>query len=306
MDGVRAPAPAFRYADVGAEHRDWLRGRAEHINMLGYKTVCTLVETGRVLAEVSTRLKKSRTFRRWVAAELPFSRAWAYHLIRIAEAFGPHVRPDAAEVIETKALVILSAAPPGARAYALELARDGTRVTAAAAREIVAAHRPAPDPDREAVRGHEANMRSIREAERRDRAAAAPPADDLVRKARLADMILALAGLRGVVTITTVDDEEDDGEAPFHVSALLPTGRRAATRRALADAVAAVLEAEETRRCLGPCGREKPLGEFGENRLKRGGKNPYCKACERVRLGSLKRAAKAEARRKREEQRDAS
>lgn len=283
-------APAFRYADVAPAHRDWLRAQAEHVNALAYRTVCDYVRIGQVLAEARRRVR--RPFRRWVAAELPFSRAWAYHLMRIAAAFGPHVRPDAPEQIDSKALVLLAAAPPGARAYALEQAAGGRRVTEADAREIVAAHRPQPDPTRAEAREYERGARGVLGPD-----ATRAPAGDEARAAAAWAMLQRLAGLGGVVTVGTVDDADPDaGDSPaYHVAALLPAGRRDAVRRSLADAVAAVLGEEPTHECPG-CKARKPVGEFGADGSRPSGKSTYCKACARERTArgkKLKRAARA-------------
>ena len=96
MDGTTALVPAFRYADVPDADRDWLRRRAEDVVGLTYRAVCDHVRVGLVLTEARGRLR-GRVFRRWVAAELPFSRAWAYKLMALARAFGDHVQPGRVE-----------------------------------------------------------------------------------------------------------------------------------------------------------------------------------------------------------------
>ncbi|HYH69395.1 MAG TPA: DUF3102 domain-containing protein [Urbifossiella sp.] len=303
MPGPAPLVPVFRHADVPVALRDELRTRAEQVRTLAYRTVCDYVRIGQALAEARRLLRRiDGGFRAWVAAECPFSREYAYKLMRVAESFGPFVRHDAPEVIAPEALVILSVAPPGAVAFAVEQARDGERISTAYAREIVAAHRPQPDPGRAQLKAHEEAMAPIRDAEKGDRQDAREAdreaAAERDRAARAMEQLARLAAAGGVVTVSTVDDADDDADddpAPFHVSAILPTGRRAETRRSLADAIAAVLEEEVNRRCHGPCKQVKPVGEFGENRHKTQGKCSRCKVCERERhrVRKLKKRAAA-------------
>jgi hypothetical protein len=298
LSGIAVIAPAFSLVDVPAEHREFITKAGRKIEGYAYCAVCDYVRIGLILAEAKARVR-GRTFRRWVAAELPMSRAWAYQLIKVGQAFGPFIRPDADEVFDAKALVLLASAPPAAVAYALEQAGDGKKVTVEDAREIVAAHRPQPDPTREQVKAHDKTMKPIRDAEKAARAAAAAAAGDPLRAARAWAMIEKLAGLGGPVVVSTVaddgDDEEDD-PPPFLVVAHVPGDLRRAVRRSLVDAVAACLGEEEDRECP-RCKVTKPVGEFGANASKPRRLNTYCKTCERKRLRRFKKAAKAKVRR---------
>lgn len=286
--------PVFRLANVSAEDAEWLRSKTEYIKSLAYRTICDYVRQGEALAEVRQRLRKDRKFRGFVEAELPFGVKYAYKLIGIAEAFGPFVRPSAPEVITSGALVILSAAPAEVVAYAVEQAGDGHRVNAREARQMIAEYRrrvtPSPEvaaAHRAAVAVHEEEELKLAEERARKHEAAAGALERLERLAR-----------GGVVTVSTVDDADDaddaDDPAPYHVSALLPTGPRSAARQQLGDAIAAVLGEETTRFCPG-CKADKPVAEFGEHRGKATGRSSRCKVCERARIQAHKKRRRAEA-----------
>ncbi|HYH64786.1 MAG TPA: hypothetical protein VD866_08850, partial [Urbifossiella sp.] len=271
MSGAAQLVPLFRYADVPAEHHEWLRRRAEDVTATAYRVVCDYVRIGQILAEVAERLRRRRLFRAWVDAFCPFGRAYAYKLMQVAAAFGPFVRPDADEVITSGALVILSAAPAEVVAYAVEQAGDGHRVNVREARQMVADYRRRVTPSpavaaahRAAVAAHEGEELKLAEERARKHEAAAGAWDRLERLAR-----------RGVVTVSTVDDAGDDDTddpSPFHVSALLPGGPRSAARQTLGDALAAVLGEESTRWCPG-CKADKPVAEFGSHQGKATGKS---------------------------------
>ncbi len=286
-----ALVPVFRYADVPPADREWLRAKADDIRSHAYRAVCDYVRIGQALAEARARLRKKRRFRAWVESDLPFGRAYAYKLIKVAAAFGPHVKPDSPTTIAPEALVVLAAAPADVVAYAVEQAADGHRITARDAKHLVVDYhrRGTPTPGESAR--HRAAVAACDAEERR---LLLETVKDSERAVLAVERLGRLARAGAVVTVAAVvDDDDADGDPPpFHVTALLPGGTRAATRRALADALAAVLGEEATRYCPG-CKADKLFGEFGENRLKPGGLESRCKVCERARHRDRKRRLKA-------------
>lgn len=292
-----AVAPAFRWGDVAAADRDWLRRRTGDLHALVYRSACDLVRMGLVLAEVRAKLPWG-AYGAWLGAETPYSRATAYRLMAAGAAFEPYL--SQIETIEPCALYLLAqpAVPASARAYAVELAGDGEPVTHAAARQILDAHRPTPDPGRAEMRAHDATMRGIRSAEKGERAEAERPPDP----ERLAGHWAALEKLAAecsVVHVSLLEDADGDDAPAYSVSLHWrdrPPGApderpRNVVRRRLADAIRAAAGMEEEKYCPG-CRATKKAGEFGECGDQPDGRNPRCKVCERARRKSNRKRPK--------------
>ena len=78
---------------------------------------------------------------------------------------------------------------------------------------------------------------------------------------------------------------------------------RNAVRADLYDALMYLAGTEETQRCSGPCGEDKPLVDFSKNALNPSGRNYRCRDCEKERRGAMRaeKRAKREAERARQQ-----
>ncbi|VTT96583.1 Uncharacterized protein OS=Cyanothece sp. (strain ATCC 51142) GN=cce_3069 PE=4 SV=1: DUF3102 [Gemmataceae bacterium] len=291
-DAALTPAVAFSYSALPAGQRDWFRAAAGQVRALAYRTACDMIRVGLLLADARGRVKR-RTFRAWLAAELPWSRSHAYRLIQVGQAFGPLVDATRAERIDPTALYLLARpeVPAGARKYAVELA--GNRpVTAADAREILEAHRWTPDPTRDEVKAHEGVMKPVRDAERAAERAAAGPGGEARQAAAWRALQALVAGATVVHVAAIVEDDGPDagGDDPLYSVTVYAEGDRPrnVVRRGLADVIGAAAGLEPEKVCPG-CQESKPLGLFSRNRKMADGANRYCKACERSRLAALKK-----------------
>lgn len=278
---------AFAYSTLPASCRERVRAVAERVRAVAYRTAREMIGVGRLLGEVRGLLKK-RTFRRWLAAEFPWSRSHCYRLIAVADTFGPLVPAEddrACDRIEPTALYLLARpeVPEGARSLAVAISAD-RRVTAGDAREILAAARPAasPDPDR----GEVSALVPLRGPDRKPRAT--PPPESLADPAAAWAALEGLAARSRVVHIGNVA-EEDGEDAPLYSVTVYSDddGPRNKVRRTLADAVMAAAGREPEKLCLA-CAATKPVGEFGLVGGNGDGRNRYCKICERKRQAKVK------------------
>lgn len=296
---MTSPAPAspaaagWSYALVPASCRDWLRAAAEQARALAYRTACDMIRVGGLLRGARKRVKR-RTFRAWCEAELPWSRSHCYRLMAVADLFGPLVEPAAAERIVPTALYLLARpeVPPAARNYAVELSAERV-VTATDAREILAAHRRTPDPDKAGVREYERRVKLVRKDEdARDREAGrgrggVPP------EAAWAALEKLVASAT-VVHVGTIAEEQGEDDPLYSITVHAEDDRpRNFVRRGLADAVLAAAGREPEKLCPS-CNETKPAGQFGRNKSMPGdGKARCCKVCERGRLAAHKARKKA-------------
>lgn len=282
------PARGFRWSDVTAADREWLRRRTEDVVTYAYRTACDLVRLGQVLAEVRARVPRG-TYVAWLADQTPFSTAHAYRLLAVADAFGAYL--SQIEKIEPCALYLLAqvSTPPAARELAVQAAGDGRRVTRALALEMLAAARPEPEPTAAEVRAHERRAAGLKlEAKAQPAAGEGSPAwlwtvfEELVANSRL-------------VHVAKVDDPDDDVLYTVTCHRELDTPV-VAVRRSLGDAVAAAAGREPVKVCPG-CGADKAVGEFGFDATNADGRNRYCKVCERNRRSENRKKARERKRR---------
>ncbi len=293
----REPTSAFDYSAMSQEQCNWFQRTRDDVRSLAYRTACDMIRIGQLLAAARDRVDR-RTFTAWILAELPWSRSHAYRLIQVGETFGALVDPKSEERIEPTALYLLARpeVPPQARAYAIELAAD-RNVTAADAREILAAHRSVPDLTREEVKAHDANMKSIRDEEgSADRRTAKAEATDTGRVTASWESLTKLVAESSVVHIVTIGEEggdSDEDEPLYSVTVYADDDRpRNFIRRSLADAIQAAAGKEREKVCAG-CETSKPLSMFSNNKALSDGRTRRCKHCERNRLSAFKRKKKA-------------
>ena len=130
-------------ADLSAADRQFLRDKVGVIRLLARQCGETVLHIGRHLRDVRDRIPGR--FDGWVQAEFSWSRGHCYKMMSVAEAFDGV--PQLANRFDSSALYVLSSpsAPPKAREFAVDLARDGEYVSHAMARDIIAAVKDRPE-----------------------------------------------------------------------------------------------------------------------------------------------------------------
>lgn len=274
--------PVFRWADVPAADRPWLRDATEQIHFLAHRVGISVVGIGLAIAAAKERLPRG-LFERWLAAELPWSPATARRLMAIGRTFKDYTTQ--VERIERSALYVLTdtRVPAAAREYAIELADDGQTVTHALARQIVAAHK-------ERLFVHRADVAGLAPLRREDKPTAAAPARPPSPEERAWAALEHLARANGMVHVGVIADEP--GDVLWSVTTQEGGRPRALVRSSLAECVLQLAEREAERRCP-RCGQKKKEGEFGTCRAAADGRARCCKACERARIKAIKQRQKA-------------
>ncbi len=293
--GSAPDAAPFRWGDVAAPDRDWLRRRTEDVGTFSYRIGCDYVRLGVILGEVRGRLRHG-TYLAWLAAETPFTPAHAKRLRAVGHAFGEYVAQMAQiEPFAPSALYLLAQpqVPAQVREYAVELAAEGKPVTRADAQEMIAATRARVFASKAeaaaAIKAHDATMREVRQAEgatRADHNAAVRL--DAARLAKLAAALLALVRDCTLVHITTVDDTEGDDpqySVTVHREHDVP---RCAVRADLTEALESAGGWEREKRCPG-CRAVKKLSAFAYDRTTADGHVGRCRMCEGGRVSASKK-----------------
>lgn len=282
--GATEPATPFRYEALPADVAPALRRNAEEIRALATKRAVGLVRIGLLLADARGRCK-ARTFRRWIGAELPYSRATCYRLISIGQAFGPLIGDEDSGVtarIDAMALVLLARpeVPPEAREAAVQLASK-QRVTVADARQILTVNQRGPELESAEVNRHENRIRRLVPGMGVKEPAPLDPAP-------FWNAIRDMFNEGATVHIGPLD--EMDGEFPplASVTVYHPEDRpRNHVRRRLEDAVLAAATREPEKWCS-TCSETKPVTLFGDNDKEPDSRNRYCRDCEKTRLLKIK------------------
>lgn len=281
--GATEPATPFRYEALPADVAPALRRNAEEIRALATKRAVGLVRIGLLLADARGRCK-ARTFRRWIGAELPYSRATCYRLISIGQAFGPLIGDEDSGVtarIDAMALVLLARpeVPPEAREAAVQLANK-QRLTVADARQILAVNQRGAELESAEVSRHENRVRRIIPG----MGANPEPVDPAPFWNAIKEMFSQGATLH----IGPIDESDAEFAPLASVTVYHPEDRpRNHVRRRLEDAVLAAANMEPEKTCPS-CSETKPIGLFGDNDKEDDGRNRYCRECEKTRLLKIK------------------
>lgn len=275
-------APPFRYGQIAAEHREWLRQTTTTIRTALRRTAANLVQVGRAIADARERLPRGQ-WQEWAVAEMPWSLAQTKRLMAVGRVFGD---PSAAAQIERFGPSALYAfcspdCPRSAREYALELAADGQRITHALAKEILDAHRREPDPDAKEVRAY------ARAAKQLDATRDDPPDLPAAEVHRLAGEALAeLAGKSTLVHIGTAAEDDGEDRPLFSVTAY---GRgndapyQCRQGYSLVDVLMVLCGRPRRKKCPG-CSRHREVTKFAVNASQPDGWNRRCRECETKRL----------------------
>lgn len=139
----------FDYAALDAETRIVVEQRARELKE-DYRqfqahirnTVETAWRMGEKLLDVQKRLKDDGRFLTWIDAEFPFKRRNAYRFMNLATHFEFANLANVEIGLSAAYLLTEPSTPEEARSEALELAASGQTITHAAAKQIVAAHKP--------------------------------------------------------------------------------------------------------------------------------------------------------------------
>lgn len=135
------------YASLDVETRIVVQQRTTEIKTLMRRTAQDIVEIGLKLAEVKARLGHG-FFYAWLHAEFEWSESAALKFMQVAERFKSVNFTDLQVAPAALYLLAAPSAPESAREEALLRAEEGEPITHRVAREIVAAHRAMPTPDR--------------------------------------------------------------------------------------------------------------------------------------------------------------
>lgn len=124
--------------------REWLAGRTDELHRLFRVTARSVIEAGRIIAEVKARLGPGY-YLAWVSHALPFSARTASAMQAVAAAFGG-VESETLDHLDPTALYVLvrEDVPEPVRESSLARAAAGEHVTAASVRAAIAqARKPA-------------------------------------------------------------------------------------------------------------------------------------------------------------------
>lgn len=270
--------------DLKPDERRKLAEAAGAIKFLCKNAAADILRIGGHLLAAKTVLGTKR-FPDWCRDTFAWGMADVARMIAVARAFAG-VPKDALDGFDPTALYALSApsAPPAARHAAIEAVRDGRRVSAAAARELIAAARgtvrPADEP-------------------RTPRPERAVRDDDTLERLAYPALVALTAGGAGVLVRQLDDAEEDDPTArPWRCQVFRPDGTTAppvVSKDSLASAITLAAGTQPDRECKG-CGAVAPV--FDGFSRKAGyplGRSFFCRRCEVRRVGDKKKLARGTA-----------
>ena len=130
----------FNYSVLGAEYGEMVEMKTKSIRLLMHRTTKSILEIGRVLAEVRDVIRRKH-FSAWLEAEFSWSAATADKWIRLNKMFGDL---DCVDQFRIESLLHLSRKHVNEQAVseAIDLARSGVRVTVKRANKLVAKYQP--------------------------------------------------------------------------------------------------------------------------------------------------------------------
>lgn len=270
---------SFPWPLVPEDQRAWLADTTLTIHRSLKRAVADLMRIGGLIAETKKRLPHG-LYESWVETQLPWTVRTSCRLTGIYEAFRDH-GDDTLEQFDVSALYAFAqpSAPPQARDYALERAKDGDRITKKLAWEIIAA------------------QRSMPELTKREIAGAAPVDTRHENVSPVSRMAAeetpehkAFAVLKGLlaeghtVYLSGIIEEGDDA---VQLSGTVLAERKTIRRAAGVDPVELILHlgGVENRRTCGRCHEEKTATDFP---VVHGGgytsRCSFCRKCERERI----------------------
>lgn len=275
----------FDYSSLDRQLQPWLRRKTCRLRDFVQLTAVVAVKIGRELIKTKERLP-DRTFRRWVAAELPWSISKVSRLMQVARTF---VDADVGK-FSASALYVLCwpGAPESARSEALAMVREGHAVTHRIARELLELHRNKP-PGEEREPPAQIGARKPK-AEKVDYNPVAEASEIAADAAAWRNMREAAAKF-GTVHISRVDDE--DYGPTFTIAGLLESGKtRTVTRADFGMAAGALVENESMKLCK-KCKEPLALGRFSLDARTPDGRNRRCRDCEAKRREERRRKERA-------------
>jgi len=277
-----APALADFYAGLDPAEGAWLRERTGRIQTSCRRVLADLVVVGGILIEAKDRIGYGN-FIGWIRQCLPWDVRTAQRLMQVASTF-PGVEPVVMGRLDPGAAYYLAqtTTPPEARAYAIELARDGERVSVAQAKEIVAAQR-----ERVTL-----TPGQVRELAAVDPAGERAEADARARTNALGDVLArVLATAEGSDAALHVRVSRDDFGDECFIATLYPADGGKLTHEHGKDLLTVLrnLAGERVLKLCARCQERRSPDLFSKDALQRDGLNRYCKVCERERYADFKR-----------------
>ena len=133
----------FDYAALDAETRIVVQQRTNEIRDLTRRTAQDIIDIGRKLNDVKSRLAHGQ-FGAWLEAEFSWTDRTARRFMAVADKFGDDENGHIVRFAPS-ALYLLSTGPDEAREEALQRAEQGESITHKAAKQLVEAATPAPD-----------------------------------------------------------------------------------------------------------------------------------------------------------------
>ena len=264
---------SFSYDDLAEPDRLWLRQAADEIRVRLRRTVNEIIESGQVLARARRRLPRGQ-WEPWLEREAQIPRRSASRLIAVHRVFGK-IKPTTLDHFTTTALYTLSqpGVPQSIREYAVEQAKDGNEVTAAAVMEWVALLR-------------DQTPASTRLASKDD-AVVDVDADNVHAAENWLTLVLLLDDNATIHLSQMIDPENND---IIISGTLLKTGcRKVATGTTLETVILKLTGEIRQKRCRGKCCLLKSLDQYSRRRDSPDGRNHYCLECERIRVKTYER-----------------
>jgi hypothetical protein len=223
-------------------------------------------------------------FAPWVTEQFGWTPAAAVRMMRVAAAFQGVRLVDR---FEAGALYALSApgAPPEARRSAVAAAAQGEKVTAQAARSLIAAARPAARPAPQAGKARPGKERIDPD----DRPQAEDRTLELLAWAAVESLVAAGASVR-VGRLGTLDDDDPAGR-PYSCHVYRDGAEPVVTHSKDSAASAVTLAAgTQPRRTCKACGDTHPVFDgFSRKQGNPLGRSHNCRRCETFRVGESKK-----------------
>lgn len=295
MSFIEPSDKSFDYNCLSREDRDWLLVQTGIVKTLSRSAAESVIRIGMRFNEVKQRIGHGKWLA-WAQSEFPWNIRTVQRFIQVAQLFSPMVMENTRQVVafDPSALYALceSTVSQSAREYALELARDGQRVTHRLAREIIAEHKKRYSLTPQEVR----QLAPLRDVDRRKSAEPVPERfTEVESEAYFAIRDMLKSG--GTIHVMAVMDAEISDDIIYEGRYYCDEDRpRSAARTNLEDCLLALADRERKKPCASPkchsAGKPLPLSNFARDSNNPDGRLRYCQQCERARISDYKKRKK--------------
>lgn len=296
----------FRYDDLPVADRRFLKDKVGAIRLLARQCAESVLHIGRHLNEVRERIGRVG-FTQWVDTEFAWDIRHAHRMMDAAEVFGSVGNGQIVGRFDASALYVLSApsAPPQAREFAVDMARDGDTISHKIAKGIVAGLKANPDLSAADVKKY------FRERPPEPLDTTSEPDDVFTDYKLLWRAFRQLIHANYSVTFTwephNIDDQCDSvPEDPethlrkalfkaevYNIHTARPKVFASTTH--LENLILDATDSHPMQKCSGPCQRTLRLyEEFSAKKGNRFNRSRACKKCEVKRVGAYKKEKKGE------------